>query len=634
MLKQMREWFRYLKWLLLAIVVMFILLYIEPLRRDRGMGRGRDETWAAEVNGVTISIAAFQLSAQKLDRLYSQIFGDQYPQQRALVHIGQQAINSLIEHELIYQEAVRQGISVAPQELADAIMRDPTFQEGGRFIGVERYRAMFRGDRLTVEEFEEQIRRELVVDKFRMMVEDGVSVSDAEVEQEFLKKNEKTSIEYVVVDPAGTRTHSAPSDAEVQRYYDAHKDRYTRGEGRTGVYVLFSAAEAAATQDVTDADVAAAYERLKTTRYSNSEQRRASHILFKVDNAAPPDAVARTEKKARDVLKRARAGEDFAGLARKYSEDSNAQKGGDLGLFGRNQMVKEFEDAAFSLPVGGLSDPVRTPFGFHIIKVTDSRPPRVVPLEEARDALRQELKLERARPLIAKQCAAFARAAAGGQLKTVAQSQGLAVRETGEVRRGDSLPGEPGSQAVVERMLGLAPDGVSDAIPIPSGQIVVQVTGTVPPAPRPLQEARAQVQKDLEEENARQTVVNAVRVAGASGGLQAVARELKATLKNQADVTRDGSLPGVPPDPAIERQIATLPPGAVGDPVTTSAGIVVLSVKERREHREELAAQRDSVSDGLLKQRRDRLFGALVKRLREQSQVRLNQTVVDSMDRV
>jgi len=634
MLKQMREWFRYLKWLLLAIVVMFILLYIEPLRRDRGMGRGRDETWAAEVNGVTISIPAFQLSAQKLDRLYSQLLGDQYQQQRSMIRIGRQAINSLIDHELIYQEALRQGIVVSPQELADAIMRDPTFQEGGRFIGVERYRSMFRSDRMSVEEFEEQIRRELVVDKFRMMIEDGVSVSDAEVEQEFLKKNEKASIDYLVVDPAKTRTQAAPSDAELQHYYDRHKERYTRGEGRTGIFVLFSTAEAAAAQNVTDDDVAAAYDRLKSTRYTNSEQRRASHILFKVDNAAPPDVVAKAEKKARDVLKRARAGEDFAALARTSSEDSSAPNGGDLGLFGRNQMVKEFEDAAFSLPVGGISDPVRTPFGFHIIKVTDSRPARVVPLEEARDALRQELKLERARPLIVKQAAAFAQAAAGGNLKTVAQSQGLTVQQSGEVRRGDSLPGALGSPPVVGRMLSLAPGGVSDAIPIPSGQVIVQVTGTLPPAPRPLQEARAQVLKDLQEEDARQAVLNAVRAAGASGGLKTAARALKSDLKSQADVTRDGSLAGVPPDPAIERQIATLAPGTIGDPVTTSSGIVVLSVKERRDHRDELAAQRDSVSDGLLKQRRDRLFGALVKRLREQSQVRLNQPVVDSLDRV
>jgi len=633
MLKQMRDWFRYLKWLLLIIIVMFIWWAFAALGGGAS-GRRQEEAWAAKVNGVTVSIGAFQSYARRLDSMYTQLLGDQYAQQRSMIRIGSQAIESLVEQELVYQEALRQGISVTPQELADALMRDPSFQENGRFIGVERYRAMFGANRASVGEFEEQRRRDLVVDKFRMMVGDGVTVSDAEVEQEFLKKNEKASVDYLVVDPAKARPKSPPGETDLQKWYDGHKDRYMRGEGRTGLYVLFSAAELAAAQNVTDEDVAAAYERLKATRYSNGEQRRASHILFKADNAAAPDAVAKVEKKAREILKRARAGEDFAALARKYSEDSSATSGGDLGLFGRGQMVKEFEDAAFSLPVGGISDPVRTVYGFHIIQVTDSRPARIVPLDEARDTLRQELRLERARPEILKRSAAFARAAAGGKLEAVARSQGIPLQQTGDVRQGDALPGAVASQAVVERMLGLAPGEVSDAIPIPSGQVVVQVTGTVPPAPRPFQEARAQVLKDLEEDSARQAITGALRSARGSGGLKALSRALKVDLKNQADVARGASLPGLPPDPAIEKQIATLAPGSIGDPITTSAGIVVLSVKERRDHREELASQRDSVSDGLLRQRQDRLYRALVKRLREQSQVRLNQPVVDSLDRV
>src|SRR5437867_5169616 len=635
MLKQMRDWFRYLKWLLLLIVLVFILLYVAPLR-DSGVSarRQQDEKWAAKVNGATISIGAFQSYARRLDSMYTQLLGDQYAQQRSMIRIGRQAIESLVEQELVYQEAQRQGISVTPQELADALRRDPSFQENGQFIGVERYRALFGAGHQSIGEFEEQRRRDLVVDKFRMMVGDGVTVSDSEVEQEFLKKNEKTSVDYLVVDPAKARAKSPSGEAELQRWYDGHKDRYMRGEGRKGIYVLFRAADLAAAQNVTDEEVAAAYERQKATRYSNGEQRHASHVLFKTDNAAPPDVVAKVEKKARDILKRARAGEDFAALARKYSEDSSAASGGDLGLFGRGQMVKEFEDAAFSLPVGGVSDPVRTVYGFHIIKVTDSRPARIVPLEEARDTLRQELRLEIARPEILKRSTAFARAAAGGKLEAVANSQGLSVQQTGDVRPGDALPGVIASQPVVERMLGLTPGGVSDAIPIPSGQVVVQVTGTVPPAPRPFQEARAQVQKDLEEDSARQAVSGALRSARGSGGLRTLARALKVDLKSQSDVARGAVLPGLPPDPAIEKQIATLSPGSIGDPITTSAGVVVLSVKERRDHREELSSQRDSVSDGLLRQRQDRLYRALVKRLREHSQVQLNQPLVDSLDRV
>src|SRR2546426_774111 len=232
MLKQMRDWFRYLKWLLLIIIVMFIWWAFAALGGGAS-NRRQEEAWAARVNGVTISIAAFQSHARDLDRMYEQLLGEQYAQQRSLIRIGRQAIDSLVEQELVYQEALRQGVSVTPQELAQAIMRDPTFQESGRFIGVGRYKSLVRANRPSVGEYEEQRRRALVIDKFSKMVEDGVTVSDAEVEQEFLKKNEKTSVDYLVVDPAKVRPKSPPSEADLQRWYDRHTDHYTRGEGRT-----------------------------------------------------------------------------------------------------------------------------------------------------------------------------------------------------------------------------------------------------------------------------------------------------------------------------------------------------------------------------------------------------------------
>jgi hypothetical protein len=174
---------------------------------------------------------------------------------------------------------------------------------------------------------------------------------------------------------------------------------------------------------------------------------------------------------------------------------------------------------------------------------------------------------------------------------------------------------------------------VSDSIAIPSGQVVVQVNGTAPPVGRPLQEVRAQVAKDVLDERARQALAQAVGSAGRSGGLKAVARAFGIELKTQSDVTRGANLPGLPPDATIEKQIGDLQPGTIGDLVTTSAGIVLLSVKERHDHREDLASQKDSISDGLLRQRQDRLYRALIKKLREHGNVQINTPLVDSLDR-
>jgi peptidyl-prolyl cis-trans isomerase D len=632
MLQQMREQFRYLKWLLLVIIFMFIWWAFATW--GGGATRGRQgDAWAARVNGVEIPIESFQSAARQLDGMYQSVLGEQYAQQRAMIHIGRQAIDRLVEEELVYQEALRQGIGVTPQEIAEAITRDPNFQENGKFIGLDRYRNLFRGNRISIEDYEGQVRRGLLIEKFKRLVVDAVNVSDSDIEQEFLRRNVKATVAYLVADPAKMAARTPSTETQLQRYYEEHKDRYSRGEGRTGVYVLFTPAEAAASEVVSDDDVAAAYERFRTTRYETGEQRCAAHILIKVADQAAPEAVTQAEKRARDILKKAKAGEDFAALARKYSEDSSAASGGDLGCFPRGQMVKEFEDSAFSLPVGGVSDLVRTRFGFHIIKVKDQRPPHTTSLQEAKEGLRQELKLERARGEVLKRAGDFSRAAAGGKLETVAKSQGLTIQQTGEVHQGDTLPGVIASQPVVARMLSMAPGTVSDPVAIPSGQVVLQVTGTTPPATLPFKDVRARVQKDDEDARARQTVIETIRSAGRSGGLDAVARALKAELKTQSDLTSGAGLPGIPPDASLEKQIETLTPGAIGEPVSTSAGIVVLSVKERRDHREDLASQKDSIGDGLLRQRQERLYRALVKRLREGGRVEVNGALVDSLDR-
>ena len=633
MLQQMRDWFSYLKWMLVVVIFMFLVWAGASFTGAVFGFRGdRNDTWAAQVNGTQIEMQAFQRKARQLDNNYQSIFGEQYAQQRHLIRIGRQAMDQLVEEELLFQEASRRGLRVVPQEVAQAITRNPSFQQDGHFIGADRYRVLLKGNGVDIAMYEDSLRRGLLIQKYTQLVGAGAAVSDADVDAELLRRNRKTTVEYVLVDPKSVPAQAAPSDAETARYYEQHADHYRRGEGRTGIYVLLSPGEGAGSVEVTDAEIKAAYDRDLATRYTVREQRRASHILFKVPSGAPEKDVTRIETAARGVLKQAKAGSDFAALARAHSEDSTASAGGDLSFFGRGQMVKEFEDAAFSLPVGAVSDLVRTTYGFHIIKVTEARDARVMPLEEVRDRIREEIRTNRARAQALERAAALASAASGGKLETVARSQGLTVSNTGPVYQGGSLAELPASQPVVARMLQLQPGQVSDAISLASGQVVVQVTGTLPDEARPLAEVRDQVAREAREERERAAVGETIRSAGA-GGLAALAKRFKTEVKTAADLTDGASLPGLPPNTAIEQQMASLQPGTVGEPIATASGILVMSVRERNDHKDLFEAQRDSTRDTLLQQQQDRLLRSVVHRLRQQGKVEINQTLVDSIDR-
>src|SRR5262249_34720628 len=159
--------------------------------------------------------------------------------------------------------------------------------------------------------------RRLLVEKYRGLVGDGVSVLDSEVEKEFLRRNQKTSVDWILVD-AARLTATAPDETALTSWYETRKERYMRDDGRTGKFVQVNHRDLASTMTGGDPEVRAAYDRDRDTRYTQREQRRASHILFKLKEDATPAEATRVETKARDVLRRARTGEDFAALAKKY----------------------------------------------------------------------------------------------------------------------------------------------------------------------------------------------------------------------------------------------------------------------------------------------------------------------------
>jgi peptidyl-prolyl cis-trans isomerase D len=262
--------------------------------------------------------------------------------------------------------------------------------------------------------------------------------------------------------------------------------------------------------------------------------------------------------------------------------------------------------------------------------VTDTRAARVQTFDEVKEDIRKDIALGRARSAANERASQIATGAAGGRLDEAARERGLTVNETGAVRAGGALPGLPASQPAVARMLELEPGQVSEPIAVPGGLVIVQVTGTLPDEARPLQEVRTRIDKEILDERRGE----ALRArADAAGSLDALARQLGVEVKKQDDLTQGAVLTGVSRDSRIDRQIETLAPGAIGDPVPTAAGLVLLSVRARDDRREEMATQHDATRDSLVSQQRDRLLRAHIRRLRDQGEVAINEALVETVDR-
>ncbi|MGE0041234.1 MAG: peptidyl-prolyl cis-trans isomerase [Vicinamibacterales bacterium] len=626
MLDQMRRHKGWLKWSLALVVLTFVVFYIPDfLTTATGAAPG---SVVAEVEGQSITVGAFQRRYQAQLQAYRQAYGSQLSEDLLRqLGIQQQILQQLVDEEAMVAEARRQGIDVSDVEVRQRILSMPAFQENGQFIGEQRYRQVlqFQNPPLTTADFENNLRRAIAVDKLQSAVTGWMSVSDSEVDQEYRRRNEKVKLDVVPVSPDAFRSDVTVTDADLKTYFDAHKETYRVGEKRKVKYLLVDVDAVRATTTVPEADIEKFYQD-NLQQYQTPEQVRASHILLRTEGK-DEEAV---KAQAQSLADQARAGADFAALAKQYSEDeSNKDLGGDLDYFGRGRMVPEFEQAAFGLEVGQISDPVKSPFGYHVIKVTDKKPAETRPLADVRPEIEDQLKWQRAQEL-AEQTAKVIEASVktAADLDTVAAERSLPITETGPLLQSDPIDGLGPAPEVSAQVFQLADGAVTPALRVARGWAIATVTGKEPSHLPEFAEVESRVREDLVTERAGELAKE--RAGGIADSLKAAsdfaAAAKRAGLEVQTTelVARGSALPTVGVSPAVDDAAFALAAGQVSAPITTPQGTVIVRVVERSEVTDaEVAAGRDQLRQEMVGERRSRFFSAYMTKAKGQLKIEM-----------
>lgn len=630
------DWMRrhrgWLKWSLAVLIIPFAFFFV-PNNNVTTAGVA-PTTVLADVEGEAITVAAFQRRYNAQLQQYRSAYGGQISEQMLRqLGIDQQILQSLVDEQAIVVEARRQGLTVSDVEVRQRILSLPAFMENGVFIGESRYRQLLSSQNppLSTREFEEQLRQAILAEKLRTSVTGWVSMSDADVAQEFRQRNEKVKLELVPLTADAFKGQVTVLDADLQKRFDANKEAYRIGEKRKIKYALLDVDKVRESVQVADADVQAFYDQNKA-QYTTEGRVRASHILLKTEGK--DEAAVRT--KAEALLAQAKApGADFAALAKANSEDEgSAVNGGDLNYFGRGQMVPEFEQAAFGLKAGEISALVKTTFGFHIIKVIDSQPETTRTLADVKPEIVDQLKWQKAQQeaeQIAKAMEAAVKSPA--DLDTVAKARGLAVVESPFFLR-DQPIGELGAAPDVAARAFTMKDGeVTPALRVSRGWVLATPAGRQDSYLPQLAEVVDRVREDVVLEKAAELVKS--RAAAIAADLKkatdftAAVKKAGFEVKPTELVARGAALPDIGTNVEVENAVFALPQGGVTDAITTPSGAVIARVVEREEVTDQqLAEGRDALREELVNQRRDRFFSAYMAKAKEGLTIAIKQEVL------
>lgn len=362
-------------------------------------------------------------------------------------------LDQLINRRLMLLEAGRLHLAVDNGQLRDVIARVPSLQENGQF-SMARYEAMLRAQGYSQASFEAQLRQDLTLQQLSLPIGEAAIASSIGTDALLTALNETRSVAEIRFPPEAHIAQVKLSDDDLMKYYEASRKEFEEPEQVRVEFVTLNTDALKQQITVTPEQAKAWYEK-NLTRYKQDEERRASHILITAESSAGDDVKAKAKAKAEDILKQVKANPgDFAKLAKQHSQDpGSAEKGGDLGFFGRGMMVKPFEDAAFALKEGEASDIVQSDFGFHIIRLTGIKPMKQKPFEEVRGEIEAELKQQEVQRKYAEAAETFANMVyeQSDSLTPVAERYKLSIEQGGWIVRG--APGKPGTPFANPRLL-------------------------------------------------------------------------------------------------------------------------------------------------------------------------------------
>jgi peptidyl-prolyl cis-trans isomerase D len=555
-----------------------------------------------------------------------------------------QALDGLVAQRILTAEAQRIGLDVNAEELRQAILDVPGFEnESGAFVGEEHYQQLLRANGFTVADFERELRSQLLIQKLRDVLGQTLYVTDQDIEKAYGDEVERAAIRYLQLDAGRFSQPVEVTPAEVETYFQAHRADFRVPERRSVDFLVVEPRLLRATIQIEEGELRAYYD-ANTAEFTDEQQVRARHILLTADS---PEGIEAAKASIEDIKRRIAAGEDFAALAREHSQDDTTkERGGELGFFGRGRYNPALEEAAFAGKPGDLVGPIESDLisqtGIQLVEILDRREGGVADFESVRPRIQSRLLGDRsqaAAETLAKELRAKIEEdkidTADGMRALAEGREGVAFESAGPFAREDNVPGFGRSTTFTAAAFELERGKVSQPVQAARGWVVLRVASIEEARLPELAEVEARVREAVMAEKAKQVAMAELQKTAdlirSGTPLEQVAAQLGVEVKSSGPFGRSGPVGELGREPALVEAAFATEVGGVGGPVTTRVGAVVFQVDERTKgDPAELQRRRDELRDQITNQRLDNLLLSIVEQRRLELEVHYNQELLEN----
>ena len=636
-------------WLIKSILWGIVIAFVATIFYSWGAGGqfgGANKT-VATVNGMEIKVSEFDRAYGNILNFYREQFREQFSEEMAVtLKLRENALDALIQNRLVLLEAEKMNLQVSDKELAERISKEPQFQKDSQFSKglYDNYLSFIR---ISAREYEENQRQIILREKIERIVQASIQVSETEILEAYKNENEKVKFKYIGFSRDYFKPASRPSDEEIQKYFDAHKAQFEVPEQIQIQYVKLTTKMVADKIQIYDEDIKEYYE-TNEALFFIKKQYRASHILIKTDNTLPfgedltdeekekllGEAEEKSKETAAKILQQIRQGADFARMAKKHSADtSSGANGGNLGQFSRGMMVPEFETALDQLKPGELGGPVKTMFGYHIVRLEKVTEDHSKPLAEVQDEIKKTLTANKARLRI-RRIAKKIRKAAGvaNDLAKAALEYKATTHITEFVTdRSHNIPEIGNNPDFFNAAFSLAGDEVSEPVNTAEASFLIKVITRKDPYIPELKEVLSGVTQGVVEEKNKSATANQLKALGerlkTEKNLEKLARELKMTVEETPFISRTDSIPGIGNIQSIKDAVFPLQPGET----TTGAsrGVYYLIKMVERETAGQPNPEKSKKLYTRLKNEKARaMFQEWMEKVKENAEIMIDQTLL------